>query len=220
VEKLFGTLRPKEKTEAPWVRSSVAFSGLGNARWKDMSASIQLSGPDPFDGLPMAESKFAGWLRMDTEGRLVTSVDGHVSRKPSEDDAAFFRWLEPGMRWKDIENVEEILRKINPEHHLLRPRYLKKGESNHGDWLARFDAQAVSRTICAHLSKDGYAYVHPTQARTISVREAARIQSFPDWFSFGGIPMGQSFRMIGNAVPPLMAKRLADAIIGLLDMKS
>ena len=66
------------------------------------------------------------------------------------------------------------------------------------------------RTIMAHLSKDGYSHIHydNAQARTISVREAARLQSFPDGFVFNGA-MNQGFRQIGNAVPPLMAKAIA-----------
>ena len=66
------------------------------------------------------------------------------------------------------------------------------------------------RTVMAHLSKDGYSHIHydNAQARTISVREAARLQSFPDGFVFAGA-MNQAFRQIGNAVPPLMAKAIA-----------
>ena len=66
------------------------------------------------------------------------------------------------------------------------------------------------RTIMAHLSKDGYSHIHydDAQARTISVREAARLQSFPDGFVFRGA-MNEAFRQIGNAVPPLMSKVIA-----------
>jgi DNA (cytosine-5)-methyltransferase 1 len=70
------------------------------------------------------------------------------------------------------------------------------------------------RTIMAHLSKDGYSHIHyeDAQARTISVREAARLQSFPDGFVFSGA-MNEAFRQIGNAVPPLMAKSIATEIM-------
>lgn len=70
------------------------------------------------------------------------------------------------------------------------------------------------RTIMAHLSKDGYSHIHydDAQARTISVREAARLQSFPDGFVFSGA-MNEAFRQIGNAVPPLMAKAIATEIM-------
>lgn len=71
-----------------------------------------------------------------------------------------------------------------------------------------------ARTLMAHLGKDGYSHIHydSDQARTISVREAARLQSFPDGFIFSGT-MNPAFRQIGNAVPPLMAKALAETMM-------
>lgn len=67
-----------------------------------------------------------------------------------------------------------------------------------------------ARTLMAHLGKDSYSHIHydSRQARTISVREAARLQSFPDGFRFEGT-MNPAFRQIGNAVPPLMARAIA-----------
>ncbi len=67
-----------------------------------------------------------------------------------------------------------------------------------------------ARTLMAHLGKDSYSHIHydSRQARTISVREAARLQSFPDGFVFCGT-MNPAFRQIGNAVPPLLAKAVA-----------
>lgn len=70
-----------------------------------------------------------------------------------------------------------------------------------------------ARTLMAHLGKDGYSHIHydSEQARTISVREAARLQSFPDGFVFSG-SMNAAFRQIGNAVPPLMSWAIAKEI--------
>ncbi len=69
----------------------------------------------------------------------------------------------------------------------------------------------------AHLGKDSYSHIHydSGQARVISVREAARLQSFPDGFRFAGT-MNPALRQIGNAVPPLMALRLAEAMLATM----
>ena len=77
----------------------------------------------------------------------------------------------------------------------------------------KMSADQPARTLMAHLGKDGYSHIHydDDQARTISVREAARLQSFPDGFTFCGT-MNPAFRQIGNAVPPLLAKALAETI--------
>ena len=70
-------------------------------------------------------------------------------------------------------------------------------------------------TVTAHLAKDGYKYIHPEQHRTISVREAARIQSFPDRFKFAG-PRTHRYAQVGNAVPPLLARALGESLLPLV----
>lgn len=83
----------------------------------------------------------------------------------------------------------------------------------------KLDPERPSRTLMAHLGKDSYSHIHfdSQQARTISVREAARLQSFPDGFVFVG-SMNSAFRQIGNAVPPLLAlalgKKLREQLMG------
>src|SRR5262249_56855384 len=77
----------------------------------------------------------------------------------------------------------------------------------------KMEPDLPARTLMAHLGKDSYSHIHydSAQARTISVREAARLQSFPDGFVFCGA-MNAAFRQIGNAVPPLLARALAASI--------
>lgn len=78
----------------------------------------------------------------------------------------------------------------------------------------KIDPAAPSRTLTAHLGKDTYSHIHydGRQKRMISVREAARLQSFPDGFVFAGA-MNAAFRQIGNAVPPLLAAAVARATL-------
>ncbi|MGL3820642.1 DNA cytosine methyltransferase [Sphingopyxis sp. R3-92] len=78
----------------------------------------------------------------------------------------------------------------------------------------KMESSQPARTLLAHLGKDGYSHIHydSAQARPISVREAARLQSFPDGFRFAGT-MNPAFRQIGNAVPPLLAKAVAVTLL-------
>lgn len=81
----------------------------------------------------------------------------------------------------------------------------------------KMEPDLPARTLMAHLGKDSYSHIHydSRQARTISVREAARLQSFPDGFRFSGT-MNPAFRQIGNAVPPLLAKAVALTVLEAL----
>ncbi|TAK35035.1 MAG: DNA (cytosine-5-)-methyltransferase, partial [Saprospiraceae bacterium] len=88
-----------------------------------------------------------------------------------------------------------------------------KTHQNETAFLDRYkvvDPLGLSHTVVAHLSKDGHHFIYPDpkQVRSISVREAARIQSFPDDFFFEG-GRNAAFRQIGNAVPPLLAWHIA-----------
>jgi DNA (cytosine-5)-methyltransferase 1 len=95
---------------------------------------------------------------------------------------------------------------------------------NKSGFLDRFKVVAsdlpATQTMVAHISKDGHYYIHPSlnQARSISVREAARIQSFPDNFFFEGSRTA-AFRQIGNAVPPQLAKTIAVALYEQFEIK-
>ena len=102
--------------------------------------------------------------------------------------------MEPGSKWSQLSTSDR--------------RKIGYSDDSFDDKWKRLPLDKPSWTVTSHLSKDGYMYIHPTQNRTISVREAARLQSFPDWFVFDG-SRGAQFRQIGNAVPPLLAMNIA-----------
>ena len=86
------------------------------------------------------------------------------------------------------------------------------------DKMRRIRWDHPAPTVVAHLAKDGYMFIHPWKDRTITVREAARFQSFPDDFEFEG-SMTAQFRQVGNAVPPPLAKAIGETVIEAINRR-
>lgn len=120
-------------------------------------------------------------------------------------EARFAEWLAALAKHGDV--IQENSERWRLERRNFVPPYDPKKFANKW-WKLRPDAP--SRTLTAHIGKDTYSHIHydPEQARTITVREAARLQSFPDGFVFAG-KMNAAFRQIGNSVPPLLAAAVA-----------
>jgi DNA (cytosine-5)-methyltransferase 1 len=125
-------------------------------------------------------------------------VHDHITRAVRDDDLEAFGLLAEGQTYADL------------------PERLRRYRSDiFTDKYKRLAWDELSRTITAHLAKDGYWYIHPQQHRTLSVREAARVQTFPDRVRFAGQP-SHRYRQIGNAVPPLMGRELGSALLATL----
>ena len=141
----------------------------------------------------------------------VDFVTQHISRPHNE---------------RDLEIYKTAINKWNENNERLKypdlPTELKshKNETSFIDRYKVVNGNGVSHTVVAHIAKDGHYYIHPDvkQCRSISVREAARLQSFPDDFYFEG-SRSAAFKQIGNAVPPLMAYAIAKSINELLCQK-
>ena len=134
-------------------------------------------------------------------------IYNHSARNHNDKDRERYRILSEHKNWqlKDLQKVRPDLVHHDPKH--FGNRYTVQESDKPG------------KTIVAHLYKDGNLFIHPDpeQARTFTVREAARIQSFPDDFIFEGARTEQ-FKQVGNAVPPLMAETFAKILGKYLDV--
>jgi len=133
----------------------------------------------------------------------ATNLTNHVARPHSDRDLRDFARLREG----ETSAVAMRERGVKFE--------FPYDKSSFKDRYTRQSRKGQCSTIVAHLSKDGLMFIHPTQNRSITPREAARIQSFPDWFRFPEART-HSFRLIGNAVPPLVAESVGTAIAQFL----
>lgn len=155
------------------------------------------------DEMPYKNGTFTDYQEWARKGFRHESryVLHHVARTHKERDIKTFELLKKFRLWKNL------------------PQYAKNWygyrDDAFDDKMKRLYRNRTSWTVQSHLYKDGYVYIHPTQNRTITVREAARLQSFTDDFVFEG-PRSQKFHQVGRAVPPLLAKAIAHEVKKML----
>ncbi len=153
------------------------------------------------DDVPVAAprgplSEYASMMR---EG--AHRLYNHWSADTDEVNLARIRCVPEGGNWRDIRTD------------ILPPRFLEVRPSDHTTTYRRLDRKHPAHTVtteCGNVTSG--AYTHPMQNRAITVREAARLQGFPDRFRFIG-PRGAQYKQVGNAVPPLLARQLFEALL-------
>jgi DNA (cytosine-5)-methyltransferase 1 len=171
-----------------------------------MTVEDALSGMDEFFPVKnVASNERKKYSHEPQEGKLKNSTPRYHSKR----DIGIFKLL--------TEDIDKGINKYTSTKELKKLYTEKTGKEStvHKYYVLRNDKP--SNTIPAHLYKDGLRHIHPDpkQARTITVREAARLQSFPDDFFFEG-SSGANYKMIGNAVPPIFSKVLAKALHSFL----
>lgn len=161
-----------------------------------------------------------------------TTIRDHVIRYLPRDYKLFAR-LSPGDQYPEAHEKAEKMFREELDRRCTKGKSIKEGSPEWEELRAsivppydntkfpnkwrKMEADKPARTLMAHLGKDGYSHIHydNAQARTISVREAARLQSFPDGFVYCGT-MNPAFKQIGNAVPPLLAKAIGNELMALI----
>lgn len=149
---------------------------------------------------PQLDNDFRRWICYEGE----SSIQDNITRRHNSTDVERYTEMAKN-KW----TFYELLEKLPYLNH-------QKARQFNNSYAVQF-WDMPARTILAHLSKDGNQFIHPDyeQGRSISVREAARLQSFPDDFEFFGA-MSAQFKQIGNAVPPLFANIIAKSVLTIL----
>lgn len=151
------------------------------------------------DGVPTAYQRLM-------RGNAV-AVSGHSAPKLGKINIERLAHIPPGGSWRDI------------PHDLLPAGMRRAKRSDHTKRYGRMTWEGLSCTVLTKCDIHWGAYIHPEQDRAITVREAARLQSFPDWYEFAGSRTEQ-YVQIGNAVPPLLGKALGDHLHVLLEQST
>ncbi|MDN3619293.1 DNA cytosine methyltransferase [Polaribacter undariae] len=161
----------------------------------------------PGEGLKTISHQIDSWnpFLKKIRSKKANFINDHVSRTHNEKDRLRYKEMSKN-KW----TFKELLEKKPSLNHLKQRVF-------NNSYVVQF-WDKPSRTIIAHLYKDGNQFIHPDykQERTLTPREAARLQSFPDDFVFEG-SRTQQYKQIGNAVPPLMAEAIAKTIKSTLE---
>ena len=139
-------------------------------------------------------NSFQKLMRKKTNGM----VKNNICRMTNDRAKKVFKEMKQGSKYMDL---PKKIRNILPFR-----------EDIFADRLKRLVNSKPSWTVIAHIGMDGYMYIHPTETRTLSVREAARLQSFPDDFIFLGTQM-ETYHQVGNAVPVLLSEAIARSLV-------
>jgi DNA (cytosine-5)-methyltransferase 1 len=146
-----------------------------------------------------ADGPFQRFVRGDRK-----TVENHGAPRLGITNVKRLEHIPPGGSWRDI------------PHDLLPAGMKRAKRSDHTKRYGRMTWDGLSCTILTKCDIHWGAYIHPEQDRAISVREAARLQAFPDWFQFAGSKTDQ-YIQVGNAVPPLLGRAIGRTISEVIE---
>ena len=137
------------------------------------------------------------YINLINNGLKIPYVFNHKVRYVNDKNYEIYKRMDQGNDSTD-EKIKDIM-PYSHRNHVFKDKYFK------------LIADKPCRTITAHMKFDCHSHIHPFQVRSLTPREAARVQSFPDDYLFWG-PYSKTYMQIGNAVPPVMARAIGKAI--------
>jgi DNA (cytosine-5)-methyltransferase 1 len=171
--------------------------------WEDWKARASYEGP-----ATTYQQLMRNWLPTNSG-----DLPDHITRKVREDDRDTFQLMRStGKKYHELEDEQRRYQVTSRAQREGRIQKESGKEHSFGNKYNILRPDEPCITITAHMSKDGYWYIHPSQDRTLSIREAARVQSFPDGFRFHGTPSNR-FHQVGEAVAPLVGYALGQALL-------
>jgi DNA (cytosine-5)-methyltransferase 1 len=193
-----------DQETAPCLKDAISdLPPLVGDWWEDWETHAAYEGP-----ATTYQQLMRDWLPV-SSGELPD----HITRKVRGDDRDTFQLMRStGKKYHELEDEQrryQVISRAQREGRIQRESGKEHSFGNKYNIL-RPDEPCI--TITAHMSKDGYWYIHPSQDRTLSIREAARVQSFPDGFRFHGTPSNR-FHQVGEAVAPLVGFALGQALL-------
>lgn len=206
-------------SDMPGVRSAISRRRTGLGEWGDIRALGMQMATETLASVPNLKSRAGGsgshgserlqeWLR---SGQLLAPTL-HEPRAHMDSDLLRYVYLATLAEYGLRPTVKELPERLRPDH--------KNVNSVQTPFVDRFKVQAwdaPSGTVTSHISKDGHYFIHPDaqQMRSLTVREAARLQTFPDDYYFRGGRTAQ-YHQVGNAVPPLLAYQIGGVVSEIL----
>ncbi len=195
-----------------WIKSNDQDSKAVNSVIKSAKREISISNLRTSEVFYKAPRTMRSWFY---DGRLNV-LTSHESRSHMKSDLHRYLFVaSQGLALNSSPSLADFPIELLPAHKNVDISCKRKMFAD------RFRVQLkskVSTTITSHISKDGHYFIHydPAQCRSLTVREAARLQTFPDNYFFEG-PRTAQYHQVGNAVPPYLALQIAEVVKGILD---